>query len=550
MSGGGFRATGFQLGTLAYLNKVELLEKVSKLSTVSGGTFTGASYVLAKIEGQDFEQYFAQFYDNLEKSNLTEKVLDQLGDGKFYNQSGRKSLITAAAQVYATSFFEDTKGQPYRMETIVNSSIHIKDITFNTTEFKTGLNFRFQRTVSNRSYMGNTNFILKEGTSDIRVADVVAASSCFPGGFEPIVFPEDFCWSDQQALQSVTNKIRMKTEKQIPLMDGGVYDNQGIYALKQAIRRDKNHKHIQPQRDLILISDVDSKPETLYELPKIKQKDRVKYTSGLTLGNWFCLITLLFWLGLATVVSNVVMILNQTKSEGFIFWSWSFWSHLLPAFFTAILISATIYLYIKVFKPIINAIPHSKQAAWQDLKKLNRSLVVHLIKIRIESLMALTSLVFMKRIRSLSYKVLFSSSDLHMRVRANLVYDLDTLNEDRYSEFPESIGIIKPDSQLQKVCDFAARMKTTLWWENSYEQPAIVACGQVTTCYNLIRYVYKSNGKKIPIQGDDHFELWQILVADWKAFNGDPYFMLRDNLGSDNVFEYPPCISKHDSEQD
>ena len=37
LSSGGTRATGFHLGTLAYLDRVDLLKDVSVLSSVSGG---------------------------------------------------------------------------------------------------------------------------------------------------------------------------------------------------------------------------------------------------------------------------------------------------------------------------------------------------------------------------------------------------------------------------------------------------------------------------------------------------------------------------------
>lgn len=49
ISGGGYRATSFGLGTLSYLNHLKfdnqpLLKKVVALSTVSGGSITGITY--------------------------------------------------------------------------------------------------------------------------------------------------------------------------------------------------------------------------------------------------------------------------------------------------------------------------------------------------------------------------------------------------------------------------------------------------------------------------------------------------------------------------
>jgi hypothetical protein len=51
--------------------------------------------------------------------------------------------------------------------------------------------FRFQR--SDGGDIGNRKIsIPQEVAEQMRVADIVASSSCFPGGFEPMVFPDDY----------------------------------------------------------------------------------------------------------------------------------------------------------------------------------------------------------------------------------------------------------------------------------------------------------------------------------------------------------------------
>ena len=45
LSGGGFRASFFHLGTLRYLEEVGIMEKVEVVSTVSGGSIIGAYYL-------------------------------------------------------------------------------------------------------------------------------------------------------------------------------------------------------------------------------------------------------------------------------------------------------------------------------------------------------------------------------------------------------------------------------------------------------------------------------------------------------------------------
>ena len=62
MSGGGYRASAFHLGTLAYLDRIGLTSHLSAISTVSGGSFTGAKYILSLIEKQTFDHFFSTYY--------------------------------------------------------------------------------------------------------------------------------------------------------------------------------------------------------------------------------------------------------------------------------------------------------------------------------------------------------------------------------------------------------------------------------------------------------------------------------------------------------
>jgi NTE family protein len=55
LSGGGTRAMGFHLGTLSYLDRIGLLEKVRILSTVSGGSAIGIGYAADRQMAKDDE---------------------------------------------------------------------------------------------------------------------------------------------------------------------------------------------------------------------------------------------------------------------------------------------------------------------------------------------------------------------------------------------------------------------------------------------------------------------------------------------------------------
>src|SRR5207253_6434293 len=81
----------------------------------------------------------------------------------------------------------------------------------------------------------------------IRLADSVAASSCFPGAFEPIAWPSDFGFPSGEPT---------------PLMDGGIFDNSGIESV--LLIRDRT------EIDAILVCDADATSGPLYRDPAIK----------------------------------------------------------------------------------------------------------------------------------------------------------------------------------------------------------------------------------------------------------------------------------------
>ncbi len=78
LSGGGYRAASFHLGSLEMLNELKLLESIKVLSTVSGGTITGASYALAICEKNGFDKFSADFREYLKSTNVIAAALDKL----------------------------------------------------------------------------------------------------------------------------------------------------------------------------------------------------------------------------------------------------------------------------------------------------------------------------------------------------------------------------------------------------------------------------------------------------------------------------------------
>ena len=106
LSGGGYRAAAFHLGALAYLHRIKLLPQLRMLSTVSGGTFTGAKYILSLVEGLSFPNFFSNYYEFLRDTDLIKEGLNRLSQGSIQVPSGQRNLILSMAQVYAETFLK------------------------------------------------------------------------------------------------------------------------------------------------------------------------------------------------------------------------------------------------------------------------------------------------------------------------------------------------------------------------------------------------------------------------------------------------------------
>ena len=229
LSGGGYRAAAFHLGSLRFLDRVGLLRDVVGLSTVSGGTITGMAWVVSQLDGQSFPQFYESYSGWLKRTNVISQAPQGLTSDRDHGSHAWASLICSAADVYARP---DLFGDRRFGEVLDAQKLQLHEAIFNTTEFHRGLDFRFRRSANPNTLLGNRDCPLPRAVAKhVRLADIVAASSCFPGGFEPLVFPQQFHWPQSFPLPEALKVLGSGFERGLPLMDGGIYDNQGIDSL-------------------------------------------------------------------------------------------------------------------------------------------------------------------------------------------------------------------------------------------------------------------------------------------------------------------------------
>ena len=211
LSGGGFRAAAFHLGTFRALQELGLLDKLDLISCVSGGSIAGGFLA-------------TNWHLNIDN------VLDQL---EAYLST--RSIAVASVMGGLVSPFEtrlEKLAETYDRDLFKNKTlISLREgprIYFNATNLATGNMFFF---VAGKPVAagGDSRELLGEhetGTvsaTNFPISRAVAASSAFPPVFPPLRI--DYSIYPNSATEYVT------------LTDGGVYDNLGVNPL---LRRERN----------------------------------------------------------------------------------------------------------------------------------------------------------------------------------------------------------------------------------------------------------------------------------------------------------------------
>lgn len=244
LSGGGYRATAFHLGTLKKLHEMEILGSVDVISTISGGSITGACY--CSHEG-DFDSFYNNLYAGLQKKNVIRKILlSWLGLrflifillflGSFYFLFTSYALfpliivvLLIALLKYQFSLFPISK----RIESIYDDFFYKKKklgelpdrplLFVGSTNLQTAKPFSFSKYWMQDSTYQFMDEPIKFKASNFPIARAVMASSCVPFAFTPVTIDKEFFVDPEDA------------KKNHPvLVDGGVYDNQGIHKVMQS----------------------------------------------------------------------------------------------------------------------------------------------------------------------------------------------------------------------------------------------------------------------------------------------------------------------------
>ena len=526
-SGGGYRAATFHLGALSFLNSIKvdddrtLMDCVSALTSVSGGTITALKYMLARARGEKTDTMIEELFGFLCNEDLVSRTLNAMRAEKANRNA---SSIKIIAGIYDDCLFNHAV-----MGDIIDNfdRIPVKDYTALASDFDNSLPFRFRLTeghfsngqrVTYGAFGNQKHNIGRSVANQITLGEALACSSCFPSAFEPMMFPDDFKISQQE---DIVKDIKSR----FGIMDGGIVDNQGIDPIilaEERMRKYRTDKSLTDKAlDLIIVSDVSSPymdgyapceqalPQYLGKLTIGRLRNygliteavvALLFIISLVLGNSFCI-------GVMSVILAIVTILNIVGA----------------------------LLKNKLFGAIRSTFVGNNAAFISHLKFAS---VEAMVMNRAKSVIMMTSEVFLKRMRQMSYSSIYNDKGWINRIVTNAIYDLRAnerwASKVRNGTLPDELT---PSDKIQKNSALAADMGTTLWFTAEDKEKgipqALLAAGQYTMCFNLLEYISKIQDTTENLTPGHQLliSLKPRLMTAWNQFQTNPQWMI-DNNGS------------------
>lgn len=246
LSGGGYRAAAYHIGTLRALHKMGILDKIDVISSISGGSIIAAYYALHKDEFQDFESFEKEFVKKLENGPFCLLVgilifivfiICILSCAVVYvMHSGCIcmciKIFLALAYLFGLGYVVVNHHKFFRSSKIVQwyydkhfySYKKMKDLpdtpilAINATEITQNqlMTFSKFKVACGRKYPKGVI-----SPDDLPISLAVMASSAYPL-FNPVTITSNYF-----ADSNYDGELPM-------LIDGGIYDNQGLHKLNES----------------------------------------------------------------------------------------------------------------------------------------------------------------------------------------------------------------------------------------------------------------------------------------------------------------------------
>lgn len=222
-SGGGTRAASFSYGVLKELKRVNLLDEIDVISSVSGGSFTSAYY------GLYGEKIFEDFEERFLKKPIQTRLIDT-----FVNPFNWFDLSFSNRSDYVASLYEE---EIFDKKTFGDLRKNGPKIIINATDLSTGNAFSFTHDNFHR---------ICSDLDTYSIGRAVTASSAVPVLFSPLTLKNysgctPYFYQKRKARKNLSHNdrqslnVRAYQDKEnfpyVHLVDGGISDNLGIRSL-------------------------------------------------------------------------------------------------------------------------------------------------------------------------------------------------------------------------------------------------------------------------------------------------------------------------------
>jgi NTE family protein len=243
LSGGGVRAMVFHAGVLQWLATHNLLEHVSAVSSVSGGTLvTGLVHRLNDWQWPTSERYLNHVLPELRKV-LTTVCLQREARTLLISKPKNWRYLFSRANVLALAI-ERCWGVDITVAGLASS----REWSINGTTAETGRRFRFKQGRCGdyeTGYASSAKFLL---------AEAMAASAAYPLLIGPLrIDAANFEWFKRPTWGGSSTDEQPEPPKYdtLHIMDGGVYDNLGMEPFF-----DTGHQKLKDGIDSLIASDA------------------------------------------------------------------------------------------------------------------------------------------------------------------------------------------------------------------------------------------------------------------------------------------------------
>jgi NTE family protein len=222
LSGGGVRAAVFHLGVLRRLASAGHLERVTHLSTVSGGSLiVGALFSHSQMIWPTSEMYLTDVYPALRNLLTSRDLFSFRALGLWGLLTQNWKLVFRRCEILVWLL-----GRQWNVEASLSELPESPVWHINTTCLETGKNWRFSK-----GEMGDWMFG-RHYSPRYKIAEAIAASAAIPYaiGALRLKLPLDGWWRTDPATRTPLEK-KVPQTRIVNLWDGGAYENLGLEAL-------------------------------------------------------------------------------------------------------------------------------------------------------------------------------------------------------------------------------------------------------------------------------------------------------------------------------